>query len=449
MLLPQLKQRHAAGEIIKVSVVGAGQMGEGLVAQMEGMFGMRGFVVADVEPGRAEHALTSAGVPSELIVATDDLDRAAVAVADGFRVATANPMVAWESPVDIVVEATGVPEVGAKVAYEAILASKHVLQMNVETDATVGWLLRRMARSAGLVYTLTAGDEPGTTMELYDFAVSLGFEVVSAGKGKNNPLDVSATPDSVAATAHAQQMNPKMLASFVDGTKTMVEMTSLANAISFIPDVPGMHGPEVTPKTIAEVYVPAADGGVLSAPGRVDYGRGIAPGVFVVFTTDHPKLARDLSYLRLGEGPYWALYRPYHLTSLETPISIARAVISGDTTCATDNVPTAETVAVAKKALRPGDVIDGLGGYCTHGRIEVATSASAADMLPLGLAPGATVIGDVPVGQPLTYADVEVDESSTIVHLRRLQDLQIAEHLMRSSASSGLQGPEPSLTAAG
>ncbi len=428
MLLPQLKQRHAAGDIIKVSLVGAGQMGEGLVAQMEHMFGMRGFVVTDVQPGRAEHALLSAGVAADQIVVTDDLDRAATAVADGFRVATANPTVAWAAPVDIVVEATGIPEVGAKVAYEAILASKHVLQMNVETDATVGWLLRRMARSAGLVYTLTAGDEPGTTMELYDFAVSLGFDVVSAGKGKNNPLDVTATPESVAATAEAQQMNPKMLASFVDGTKTMVEMTSLANAISFIPDVPGMHGPEVTPKTIADVYVPVADGGVLSDRGRVDYGRGIAPGVFVVFTTEHPKLARDLSYLRLGEGPYWALYRPYHLTSLETPISIARAVISGDTTCATDNIPTAETIAVAKTDLRSGEMIDGLGGFCTYGRIEVASSAAAENLLPLGLGPGSRLVNDVPAGQPLTYADVEVDETSTIVHLRRLQDLQIAAH---------------------
>lgn len=427
MLLPQLKQRHAAGDIIKVSVVGAGQMGEGLVAQMEGMFGMRGFVVADVEPGRAEHALVSAGVPAGEVVVTDDADKAAQAVADGFRVATSDPTVAWESPVDIVVEATGIPEVGAKVAYQSILAQRHVLQMNVETDATIGWLLRRMARSAGLVYTLTAGDEPGTTMELYDFAVSLGFEVISAGKGKNNRLDVSANPDTVAATAAAQQMNPKMLASFVDGTKTMVEMTSLANAISFIPDVAGMHGPEVTPKTIADVYIPTADGGVLSEPGRVDYGRGIAPGVFVVFTTDHPKLARDLQYLRLGTGPYWALYRPYHLTSLETPISIARAVIHGDTTCATDNVPTAETVAVAKKDLRSGDTVDGLGGYCTHGRIETAVAASAGDMLPLGLAPGARVISDVPAGQALTYGDVELDERLTIVHLRRLQDLQIAE----------------------
>lgn len=426
MLLPQLKERHERGELIKVSLVGAGQMGEGLVAQMETMFGMRGVVVADVVPGRALEVLRSAGVEPADIVETDDPAVAAEAVASGRRVASANPATAWLSPVDVVVEATGIPEVGAKVAHEAILARRHVLQMNVETDATVGYLLRRMAEAAGVVYTLTAGDEPGSTMELYDFAVSLGFEVVCAGKGKNNPLDRTANPDTVAETARQKQMNPKMLASFVDGTKTMVEMTSLANAIGFVPDVPGMHGPEVTPKTIAETYSPVESGGILSGRGRVEYGRGISPGVFVVFTTEHPKLVRDLQYLSMGEGPYWALYRPYHLTSLETPISIARAVLHGDTTVATDRPPTAETVAIAKRDLHAGDTIDALGGFSVYGMIESAEAARRGNMLPLGLAPGAVMVRDIAMGEPLGYGDVELDEALTIVHLRRLQDLHLA-----------------------
>ena len=425
MLLPQLRQLHESGDVIKVALVGAGQMGEGLVAQMESMYGMRGFVVADVVPGRAKEVISSAGVEDADIVVTEDPDVAAKAVADGKRVATTSPEIAWMSPVDIVVEATGIPEVGAKVAHEAILARKHVLQMNVETDATVGWLLRRMANAAGVVYTLTAGDEPGTTMELYDFAVSLGFEVVCAGKGKNNPLDRTANPETVAETAAARQMNPKMLASFVDGTKTMVEMTSFANAAGFTPDVSGMHGPEATPKNLAEIYIPAEDGGILTGRRRVEYGRGISPGVFVVFTTEHPKLVRDLKYLSMGPGPYWALYRPYHLTSLETPISIARAVMHHDTTCATDMAPTAETVAVAKQAMKAGHVIDGLGGFSVYGMIEPAAESMKQGFLPLGLAPGAVLTRDVTAGEVLTYGDVELDESLTIVHLRRLQDLQL------------------------
>ncbi len=426
MLLPELRQRHERGEIIAVGLVGAGQMGEGLVAQMEIMYGMQATVVADVVPGRAEQVFESAGVESSRVISTDDATRAREAVADGLRVATANPELAWLTQVDITVEATGIPEVGARVAWGAILARKHVLQMNVETDATVGWLLRRTANAAGVVYTLTAGDEPGSTMELFDFATSLGFEVVCAGKGKNNPLDRSANPDTVAETARARQMNPKMLASFVDGTKTMVEMTSFANAVGFVPDVPGLHGPEVTPKNLAETYVPAGDGGILAGRGRVEYGRGIAPGVFAVFTTDHPKLARDLEYLSMGPGPYWALYRPYHLTSLETPISIARAVIHGDTTVATDQAPTAETVTIAKRDLKAGETIDGLGGFSVYGIIRSAADARQEGMLPLGLAPGSVLTQDVATGTPVRYDDVEVDESSTIVHLRRLQDLDVA-----------------------
>ena len=208
------------------------------------------------------------------------------------------------------------------------------------------------------------------------------------GKGKNNPLDRTANPDTMAERARQQQMNPKMLASFVDGTKTMVEMTSLANAVGFVPDIPGAHGPEATRDNLAEVFVPDKDGGILSQSGVVDYARGIAPGVFVIFTTDHPKLVRDLKYLAMGPGPYWSLYRPYHLTSLETPFTVARMVLWGETISATDRPPTAESVAVAKKDLSAGDTIDGLGGFSVYGFIQTADEARAGDMLPLGLAPG-------------------------------------------------------------
>ena len=426
MLLPELKERHARGDLIKVGMVGAGQMGEGLVAQMETMYGMRAFVVCDVLPGRARQVFESAGVAPADIIDTDDPDQAATAVAEGKRVATTIPDLAWLAPVDIVVEATGIPELGARIAYQAILSSRHVMQMNVEADATVGYHLRRVADAAGVVYTLTSGDEPGATMELYDFAASLGFEVVCAGKGKNNPLDRSATPDSVAERAAEQKMNPKMLASFVDGTKTMVEMTSFANAVGFVPDVAGMHGPEVTPADLATTYIPAADGGILSQTGVVEYGRGVAPGVFVVFRTEHPKLVRDLQYLSMGPGPYWALYRPYHLTSLETPHSIARAVLRRETVVATTAPPTAESVAVAKRDLREGEQIDGLGGFTVYGFIESAAVARKEGMLPLGLAPGARVTRPIARGEIIPADAVEVDESLTIVQLRRLQDAELS-----------------------
>jgi predicted homoserine dehydrogenase-like protein len=426
MLVPELKARHARGDLIRVGLVGAGQMGEGLVAQMEMVPGMRVNVVADVVPGRAVEVFRNANVDEADVVEADDPGTAAEVVADGRRVASTNPSVAWAEPIDVTIEATGVPDVGARVAHGAILAGKHVLQMNVETDATVGYLLRKLAKSAGVVYSLTSGDEPGATTELYDFASSLGFQIVCVGKGKNNPLDRTANPETMADRARQQQMNPKMLASFVDGTKTMVEMTSLANAVGFVPDMPGGHGPEATRDNLAEVFVPDKDGGLLSQTGVVDYAIGIAPGVFVILTTDHPKLVRDLQYLSMGPGPYWSLYRPYHLTSLETPFTVARMLLWGETISATDRPPTAETVAVAKKDLRAGDTIDGLGGFSVYGFIHTAGDARAGDMLPLGLAPGAVLTRDVPTGQPVTYADVELDESLMIVHLRRLQDIELA-----------------------
>lgn len=425
MLLPELKARQADGQIIRVGVVGAGQMGEGLVTQIEQVYGMRVDIVADVVPDRSRQVLESAGVDPSAVVETDDPAEAAAAISEGRRVASTNPDVAWVKPIDVAVEATGVPDVGAHVAHGAIAAGTHVMQMNVETDATVGYLLRKLAKEAGVIYSLTAGDEPGSTMELVDFARVSGFEVTCAGKGKNNPLDRTANPDTVAEKAADQRMNPKMLASFVDGTKTMVEMTSLGNAIGFAPDVTGMHGPEVGRDELAKVFVPKSEGGILDGSQVVEYGRGIAPGVFVVFTADHPKIRRDLEYLSMGPGPYWALYRPYHLTSLETPWSIARMAVWGETICATDSPPTTETVTYAKRDLTPGETIDGLGGFCTYGMIETAANARREGHLPLGLAPGSVVTNAVRAGEPVGYADVQLDENSAIVTLRRRQDVEL------------------------
>ena len=405
--------------------MGAGQMGEGLAITMERMEGMGAYVIVDRGSGRSVEIYRSAGIEEKDIIQTDDLDQASEAIADGKRVYTTNAALASAPPLDITVEATGVPEMGAKVAVQAIEAGKHVMQMNVEADATVGALLRRRAREAGVIYSLSGGDEPGAIAELYEFATMLGYDVVSVGKGKNNPLIPTANPNTVEETARRQMMNPKMLSSFVDGSKTMMEMTTIANALGYVPDRRGMHGPEVTHATLASTYIPKDEGGIFSGRNRVDYGRGVAPGVFVVFTTDHPKLARDLVYLKVGAGPYWALYRPYHLTSLETPVSIAKAVLHGETTLATDLSPSAETVTIAKKTLRSGQLIDGIGGFCVYGVIERADVARGENLLPLGLASGARVVNDLEAGTPLTYAEVALDESFTIPSLRREQDALI------------------------
>jgi predicted homoserine dehydrogenase-like protein len=411
----RLEALDREGTPIRVGIIGVGQMGRGFVAQVAGIPGMEVVAAADMDPERALAAFREVGQePVEGL--NGNPDRPA-ATDDALEVARS-------VSVDVVVEATGVTEIGARVAYEAIQEGKHVVMLNAEADVTVGAILGRMAQSAGVVYTGSAGDEPGAIMELYDFARSLGFEVVVAGKGKNNPLNVSATPESLAEEAGRKKMNPKMLASFVDGTKTMVEMASVANAIGFSPDVPNMHGPEETvPKRLGEVFSLKEEGGILSRYGTVDYVRGVAPGVFVVVRSQEGTVRETLEYLGMGAGPNHVLYRPYHLTSLETPISVARAAIYGEPTIVSRERPSAEVVAVAKRDLSAGEKLGAIGSADYYGGLYPVLEAE--EMLPLGLAAGARTTRPIEKGSVIPRAGVELAESSFVVELRRLQDVAL------------------------
>lgn len=424
--LQAYEQEH--GRPIRVGLVGAGQMGTGLIGQMELMDGMKAVAVSDVIPSRAAAAFAEAGVDGNLVRVATDVADGDTWISQGLRVATRSTELLMQlSNLDIIVEATGIPEVGAQVCMAAIESGKHIVNMNVETDATVGYYLAQRAVEAGVVYSLAAGDEPGTIKELYDFADALGFEIVAIGKGKNNPLNHDSTPDSVAERARARQMSAKMLASFEDGTKTMIEMTSIANATGFLPEVRGGYGPDVKIEDLPKVFVPKEAGGILESEKVVDYAVGPAPGVFVIITTDREKIRRDLDYLGLsGHGEYWCLFRPYHLANLETPITIAHVVLDGLPTLICLRPPVAETVTVAKKDLKAGEIIDSLGGFTVYGVIEKEWVAREEDLLPLGIAVGARLLTDVSKGQTIRNSDVELDESQTIVHLRRLQDEMIA-----------------------
>lgn len=418
-LRDRLEGLKRAGAPIRVGLVGAGQMGRGFIAQVAGIPGMKVAAVADIDPARAMTAFREAGQePVEGI--NDSLGRPGV-TDDAVDVARSDN-------VDVVVEATGVPEIGARVAYEAIHSGKHVVMLNVEADVTIGPILNRMARSAGVVYTGSAGDEPGAIMELYDFARSLGFEVVVAGKGKNNPLEVSATPESLAGEAAGKRMNPKMLASFVDGTKTMVEMAAVANATGMTPDRPGMHGPEETvPNRLGEVFSLTEEGGVLSGYGTVDYVRGVAPGVFVIVRAGAEPVRETMEYLGQGPGPNHVLYRPYHLTSLETPISVARAALHGEPTIAPREHLSAEVVAVAKRDLEAGEKLGGIGSADYYGHVYKVSDA--AGLLPIGLAEGARTTRPVNRGESIPRSGVELAEGSFVVGLRRLQEMASGEGL--------------------
>ncbi|MEM7336369.1 MAG: flagellar biosynthesis protein FlgA, partial [Chloroflexota bacterium] len=307
-LRERLRARAADNVPIRVGLVGAGQMGTGLLSQVEKMDGIQIVAVADIVPDQAELAYKESDVDDQLVYFLEENGtNGDQRIQDGYRLAmrSAHTLVKLEN-LDVIVEATGVPEVGAFVCEAAILNHKHIVNMNVEADATIGYYLTQLADQHNVVYSLAAGDEPGSIKEIYDFADALGFEIVAIGKGKNNPLNRASNPDTTATKAERQKMSAKMLASFEDGTKTMVEMTSIANAIGYPPDIRGAHGPNVNVNQLADTFIPQTDGGIFSGAGKVDYAVGdVAPGVFVIITTDQPKIIRDLNYLRLnGNGKY-------------------------------------------------------------------------------------------------------------------------------------------------
>lgn len=427
-LYEQLDERERSGAPIAVGLVGAGQMGTGLLSQVAAMRGIDVIAVADIALDRARGALVAAGVADEQILAVDDAASGDEALRAGKRVITTQAdLLPRLQAIEAIVEATGVPDLGARIAWGAILGRKHVVLLNVETDATVGPLLKQVAASAGVVYTGSAGDEPAATLELCDFARTLGLEIVCAGKGKNNPLDRGATPETLADRAREVGASPKMLCSFVDGTKTMVEMAALANATGLTIDQRGMHGARTTVKELARTFCSREQGGILERTGVVDFAIGdVAPGVFVVFTSDRPVVVEELRYLQLGAGPNWLLYRPYHLASIETPLSIARAVLRHEPTIQPTHGLVCEVLTVAKRSLRAGETIDGIGGSTVHGGIERAEVAREERCLPLGLAQRAILRRDVERGQVIAYDDVVLDESQTVVQLRRLQDQLLA-----------------------
>jgi len=411
----RLQQREKeTGRSIRIGLAGAGQMGSGYVAQVQRIAGMEIGAIADVDPTRAEAAYKAAGmeVSSE---------------SDGRHQIVTDALALAHCDVDVVVDATGVPNVGAALSLAALRAGKHVALLNVECDVTVGYLLAAVARTHRTVYTVCRGDEPAEARLLVEYARDLAFEVICAGKGKNNSLDPTATPDTLTAEAASKNMNPKMLCSFVDGSKAMIEMASLANGTGLEVSRRGMNGPPATISTLSDIFRPTADGGVLDRAGVVDYCTGpVAPGVFVIVRTDDPTVHEEMTYLKMGHGPYFTLYRPYHLASIEAPLSISEAVL--DSTASLVPIAwNAEVGTAAKRDLAAGDALDGIGGSTVYGIIEAAATFTAENLLPLGLVGGAKVLRPVAKGEMLTYDDVEWSEDSVIRTLRRLQDRQLAE----------------------
>ena len=230
-------------------------------------------------------------------------------------------------------------------------------------------------------------------MELIEFASALGLRIVAAGKGKNNAFNRDAVPDDYREEATRRNMNPRMLVEFVDGSKTAVEMTAIANATGLMPDIPGMHGPKADRDDMAKVLIPKDDGGILNRMGVVDYtiGKGVAPGVFVIVRADHPRIIERMDDLHIGHGPYYAFFRPYHLTSLEVPLTCARIMLYGKPDMVPLPRPVAEVCALAKRDLRAGETLDFIGETCYRSWTMTVADARAQDALPVGLLEGGTV----------------------------------------------------------
>ena len=423
----KLAELEKAGKPIYTGIVGAGQMGRGMVSQMMSMKGMRPAVVVDVALDNAKNAYTEAGLSEGKDFArADTVEEGDALLARGTFVVTANNELATKcAALHCSVDATGVPEVGAKVALDAINHKKHIVMLNVETDVCIGHILYKLAANAGVIYSGSAGDEPGAVMELYDFADALGFEVRVIGKGKNNVIDYDCTPETVAEEAKRKGASAKMICAFKDGTKTMVEMTAMANATGFLPDVMGAHGAAGQVKDLPNLLSLKSEGrgGILSSYRTVEYINGVAPGVFIIITSKLPDINHEMAYLSMGPGPNYVLYRPYHLTSLETPLTVAKACIDGVPSIVPRAGLVAETGTIAKRDLKAGENLDGIGGFTIRGTFIAAVEAKAKNVLPMGLVNKNTrMVKDVKRGELITYADVALDESALMVQLRKLQD---------------------------
>lgn len=425
-IFEHLQRLEAENDPIRVGLVGCGQMGSGLAHVTKQIVGMDTVVISDIDVSRPLATMAAMGIPESEIVVTSQAGDAEDALRAGKYVVTEDAvMLAKLESLDAVVEATGITEVGARVAWNCVLHSKHVIMLNVETDVTVGPLLHRLAQKAGCVYTAASGDEPGVCKMLYNLAGTMGFEIVCLGKGKNNPIDFDATPDSCREEAESKRMNPKMLAAFKDGSKTMVELAAMSNATGLVPDIPGMHGVKVDVPDLNKVFIPKEDGGILSHLGCVDYSTGkVAPGVFAIITTPDPRIRVDMKFYSMGPGPYYTLYRPYHLCAIETPVSVAEAVLYGESTIVSKQM-VSEVATIAKRDLKVGEIVGEIGSADIFGRTYTFEDAHAQKAIPLGLAPGGKVVKDIAKGQLLTEENFAPNPDKFVYELRQVQDAQL------------------------
>ena len=342
------------------------------------------------------------------------------AIASGRTAVTADAeLLAISTSVEVIVEVTGTVEFGARVVLKAIEHGKHVVLVNAELDSTLGPVLKHRADQAGVVITHTDGEEPGVAMTLLRYLSSIGLRPVAAGNLKGM-IDRYRTPQTQREFAARHAMDPAKVASFADGTKLCMESTILANATGFKVGKRGMYGPACAHVKEIAARLPAEQ---LLDGGLIDYALGAEPGTgaFVVVHEDRPAKRKELEYFKMGAGPFYVFYTPYHLPQLQIASTIARAVLMGDATVTPAGPPVTEVIAVGKRDLQPGHVLDGVGGSDCYGTIENASVANAHSLLPIGIAGGCRLLRGVRKDEAVSYADVELPAGRLIDQLRAEQ----------------------------
>ena len=425
-LMQLLAKRLETVGPVRVGLIGAGKFGSMFLTQVPTTPGLEVTVIADLDPQRARQACATVGWEAERVARTRFTDDSASLIA--------------APDVDVVVEATGNPIVGASHACKAFQEGKHIVMVNVEADVLAGPLLARQAASAGVVYSMAYGDQPALTCELVDWARSCGFTVAAAGKGtKYLPSYHASTPDTVwdhygltAAQAEAAGMNSQMFNSFLDGTKSAIEMAAIANATGLTPAPDGLGFPPCGADDLQHVLRPRDTGGALHHAGQVEVVsslerdgrpvyRDLRWGVYVVIEAPNDYAAASFQQYGLltdDSGRYAAMYKPYHLIGLELNMSILSAALRGEPTgCATGF--RGDVVAVAKRDLRAGETLDGEGGYTVWGKLMPAPDSLAMGGLPIGLAHGVTLTRDIPAGQAIAWRDVQSGAASEALRLRQ------------------------------
>ena len=423
-----LERRHSEGRPIRVGLVGAGFMAQGIALQIRtAVPGMTVAAISNRRLERAQKAYATAGIHTPCVV--DSIEALQSAIVRGQPAVTDDAMLLCEAEgIDVIVEVTGAVEFGARVALEAITNGKPIVLMNAELDATIGPILKVYADQAGVVYTNTDGDQPGVILNTYRFARGIGMRPVLCGNIKGLH-DRYRNPTTQKGFAEKWGMDAAMVTSFADGTKISFEQAIVANATGMRVARRGMYGPTVesgTPVQESVNWYPLED--LVEGPGLVDYvvGAHPNPGVFVLATQAHPLQRHYLNLYKLGPGPLYCFYRPYHLCHFEVPSSIGRAVLFGDATIAPAGPPVVDVIATAKIDLVAGQTLDGIGCYMTYGECENSDTVRAEGLLPMGLAQGATLKRDVPKDCALTYSDVELPEGRLCDRLRAEQNAYFA-----------------------